>query len=35
MQLSCQGLIGPQHIFDYTDVIREWNRGTLSEMKSQ
>ena len=35
MQLSCRGPIGPQHIFDYTDVIRAWNWRTLSEMKSQ
>ena len=32
MQLSCRGPIGPQHIFDYTDVIRAWNWRTLSEI---
>ena len=26
---------GPQHIFDYTDIIRLWNWKTLSEMKLQ
>ena len=28
-------LIGPQYIFDYTDVICAWNWRTLSEMKSE
>ena len=35
MKLISWGSIGPQHIFDYMDVIREWNWRTLSEMKSQ
>ena len=35
IQLSYRGPIGPQHIFDYMDVIRAWNWRTLSEMKSQ
>ena len=35
MQLICQGPIGPQHIFDYTDVMHAWNWRTLSEVKSQ
>ena len=35
MLLIIRGPIGPQHIFDYMDVIHVWNWRTLSEMKSQ
>ena len=35
MLLIIQGPIGPQHIFDYMDVIHVWNWRTLFEMKSQ